>query len=265
MIKHDVEQGSDLWLSLRFEYITASQAAVLLDLSPYQTPLQLFEEKVMRITPPNETNKQVLFDIGHRVEETARKKINAEGIYKFIPIVATNNHYPGLLASLDGYDDELKIVLETKFVGQEKLEKIKAGVIPAHHNIQIQAQLMVTGATHCFYYAEAAGGEFHTLDIYPDKDLQKEIYRKLVLFKNHLEKGTPPAPGKRDVLETVDQRFMQLNTLHKAIKLSQESFDSLKEEIASTYDKFSKISGPGGLLIKTFREGKSSMIFKPKD
>lgn len=255
--KHVVEQGSKEWLDLRFNYVTASQCPTVLDMSPYtdQSPIRLFEEKIMRISPTYEKNKQTILEIGHRVEAAAREKINKEGVFNFEPVVITNPDYPELLASLDGFDEAKNVILETKYVGADHLEKIKNGEIAPHHRIQINAQLLVSEAEYCLYYAEASGGDSHTMEIRANADLQKEIYRKACLFNKHIRDGEPPAPGKNDVLETKDVRFEKLLDLQKAIKIAEQRFEDLKKEVIKDYDKYSKVSGPGGQLTKIFRKG----------
>jgi putative phage-type endonuclease len=251
----DIQQNTPEWLKTRHKFITASDAATLFDENEYQSPHQLFEIKLLGITPPT-IGKEELFQIGHRVERMARGYIEDKYGMEFPPAVIINDAYPSMLASLDGFNFKNKIIFESKYMGAAKFERVKKGDLPLNHSYQIQTQLALSEADRCIYYAEIAGGEHHIMDVFPNRALQKEISERADLFMAQIRAGEQPSPGKGDILEIADHRFLMLKDLQNQIENLKITFDDLKDQVMSEYGQYSKVKAPGGMLIKTMSKGR---------
>lgn len=178
----DIEQGSQPWLDMRLKYITASQIPVLFGHCPYQLLEELIVEKLTGVGK-DFSGKEFVFKRGHELEDTARNILRD---YNFKPAVLTSKLVPNLMASLDGFDQKLNVILEAKYVGKQKIGAIKRGVIPKNHYWQIQTQLLVSGANECLYWC-SNGDKIARIMVKPNDDHFKEIIEKVFWFKELLE------------------------------------------------------------------------------
>jgi putative phage-type endonuclease len=149
---HNIQQGSDLWLRLRSQYNTASEAPAALGFSKYQTRTSLIKQKSTGLADEIDGAKQALFDRGHAAEDAARaiaEEIIGEDLF---PITATLtvDEVP-LLASLDGATLDGKIIWEHKLFSSQLAADILVGILDPHYSTQIDQQLLVTGAEKCLF------------------------------------------------------------------------------------------------------------------
>lgn len=178
----EVQQNTPAWLELRRKYVTASQVPILMGVSPYQSIEDLLEEKISGKEIDN-SGKEALFKRGHDLENTARNILTD---YNFKPYVLTSTLVPNLMASLDGFDRKHNVILEAKYVGKVKLAAIKRGVIPKPHYAQMQAQLLVSGAEYCLYWA-SDGQNIARQVIKPNKEFFTEIKEVVQWFLDILK------------------------------------------------------------------------------
>jgi putative phage-type endonuclease len=249
----ELVQGSPEWLEARYDYLTASQAPVLFDLSPYQTPLELFEEKVQRCQR-SMAGKEVLFARGHSAENAAREYLKEQGL-ELSPAVVVSNQYPFLLASLDGLADD-GTIFEAKYVGAETLKAIREGEVPPHHLCQMQAAMLATGqAKKCLYFATDPSGDSHVLEVLPDVAYQDLIAQKAKAFMEGLAKGEPPEPGEKDFHDVNDPLFAEYASQRAKAEIEASKEEELKKKLTEKYSDFSRVRCSGVRMIKTTRKG----------
>ena len=171
----EVEQGTEAWKQERLKKITASGVPALLGLSPYQNVAQLLEEKLSGKEAEVSDFKKYLFQKGHDAEAAGRRWIEADLKMPFPPAVIISKQCPDLLASLDGFNQESNIIFEAKFMGMKALEEVKQGKIKPHHEAQVQAQLLASGAEKCIYFATTIDGESALVEIKPDVEFGSRI------------------------------------------------------------------------------------------
>lgn len=149
---HPVTQGSDDWRKLRGSRFTASEAPAALGMSRYVSRADLLHQKATGITKEPDDATQARFDRGHQAERSARplaEKIIGE---ELAPLTMTADvDGLALLASMDGITMENDIVWETKLWNQELSEAVKTGDLPEHYTIQMDQQLLVSGASRCLF------------------------------------------------------------------------------------------------------------------
>lgn len=249
----DLVQGTLKWLDARYDKLTASQAPILFDLSPYSTRLQLFEEKIMR-TEKSEKGKELLFQRGHDAEAKGRLWVKEKMNIDFKPTVVVSTEVPDLLASLDGFEEKEGIIFEAKYMGRENFEKVKKGKVPPHHEYQVQAQLLATGANKCVYFA-MDGSDAALIDIYPDKTVMDQLAPEITKFMADVRAGTPPKPSERDFIDLDDPRLAFLRDAKLKADEASDIFDALKKEIINTYKDLSRFRGHGIEVIKSVRKG----------
>ncbi len=145
-------QGSPAWHAARTKHFCASEAAAALGLSKYTTRDELLRQKATGITEEVGAAKQRIFDAGHDAEALARPI--AEGIAgtEFYPVVATREvEGMALLASFDGIDVLDDLIWENKLLNQSLLQQVQAGDLEPHYWLQLEHQLLVSGASRALF------------------------------------------------------------------------------------------------------------------
>jgi putative phage-type endonuclease len=182
------EQRSAAWFELRKDGITATEAAVIAGLSPYKTPYQLWAEKLGKFEPEPvgaaavrglllEATVAEFYEM-----ETKRKLKRSNGIVRIKEI-------PWAMASLD-----------RTVVGSDGLVEIKTSTsprwtlhpVPPEVVAQVQWQMFVTGAPWCDVAVLLGGLVFRIERVDASIEMQTDLYRKAVEFRNLLATQTPP-------------------------------------------------------------------------
>ncbi len=201
-----LEQGSADWLAHRQQYRNASETPAVMEASPWMTPYQLWELRTGRrqqeVTYPMER--------GLRLEAPARAAYEALTGHVVQPITLVEGDYS---ASLDGltFDGSLLVEIKSPVRGASSTlwEQVSQGEVPEHYRVQVQHQLMVSGAgqAELFVYDEDLGKGI-ALPIYPDPQTHEAIRAAWDLFMPHIEADTPPELTERDKLVRDDPAWL---------------------------------------------------------
>ncbi len=148
----NVTQGSDEWMQVRREHYTASEAPAALGLSKYTTRTELLHQKATGIEKEIDAYKQALFDQGHAAEASARplaEEIVGGDLY---PVTgATVVDGMKMLASFDGMTMAEDIIWEHKLFNADLAAAVRAGTLEPTYTVQMDHQLLVSGATKCLF------------------------------------------------------------------------------------------------------------------
>jgi putative phage-type endonuclease len=254
--KINVAQGTEEWKAIRRQYLTASQAPVLFGISPYQSRLDLYEEKLFGREMPIDDFRVGLFAKAYEAEAQAREWILSHMGIRFAPSVLVSVEHPELLASLDGHDESGDVILEAKYMGTSSLAEMKNHQFKPHHICQIQAQLLVSGAKKCMYFATDPNGEAAVAEIEPDPSYQGEIARLAEAFMRDLRAGEAPEPSDRDTLVVEDDpRFEELQAARAVLDQAEAHFEKLKKAIAKEYEKHRRIRCGEITFTRSLRKG----------
>ncbi|WP_299316544.1 lambda-exonuclease family protein [uncultured Halomonas sp.] len=150
MITHTVRQGTQEWHALRANHFTASEAPAMAGVSKYQSRADLLKQKYTGEIPEATPAQQRLFDKGHAAEAAARpiaEEIIGEELY---PVTGTSEH-GHLLASLDGCTLLEDVIFEHKLWNEELAAAVRAEDLPEHYLVQMDQQLLVSGAEKCLF------------------------------------------------------------------------------------------------------------------
>lgn len=148
----NVQQGSDAWLEARRGCFTASEAPAALGVSKYVTRTELLHQKATGIEKEVDSFKQALFDQGHAAEAKAR--LLAEEIVdgELYPVTgAAVVDGMKILASFDGMTMAEDIIWEHKLFNADLAEAVRAGSLDLTYTVQMDHQLLVSGATKCLF------------------------------------------------------------------------------------------------------------------
>jgi len=143
-------QNTEAWLELRKKKIGASDAPVIMNVSPWKTPYELWSEKV-GITNDNVVTRAM--QEGLDKEQEARQNFMDKTRLNVFPKVCFHEHFDWMMASLDGIDEEGKHIVEIKNPGAKDHEVACNGKIPEKYFPQLQHQLEVTGLDMAYYFS----------------------------------------------------------------------------------------------------------------
>ena len=257
-------QGTPEWLETRYNYLTASQVPVILNQSDHETPLGLFEEKIMRKELRDLSGKEILFARGHNAEERGREYLKGKGLV-YEPAVVVSDRYPDFLASLDGLTADGQRMFEHKFVGKDVVAKLRSVShlppqeaqkhIPADHFSQIQTGLMLSEAKVCDYFVSDPSGDSHWMEIFPETEYQAFIEAEGKKFMECVRSGTAPEPGERDFKIVDDERFKILTALKAELDNIQGRYDAVKDEIVKSYKDERRVKCGAVTIVKSMRRG----------
>lgn len=191
--------------------IGASDMPIIMGVSPYKTPYELWLEKTNKVPIDQTTNFAI--DKGNAWEEPARARFSQKSGIKFEPKNFTHPEHPLHSASLDGYNVQTKEGLEIKVTGKEVLTEAKAGRIHEKYKAQVHWQMYVAGLKrNNFYVVRVDKGEDGKEAILEEayvavtKDKFHEDYIKLLKAKadefwHYVTTNTAPPLSDRDEKE----------------------------------------------------------------
>jgi putative phage-type endonuclease len=185
---HDLIQGSPEWHAYRAAHFNASDAPAMMNCSPYKTRTELLNERKTGLTPEIDAHTQRIFNDGHRYEGIARplaEKIIGEELY---PV--TGSMGP-LSASFDGLTMDEAIAWEHKSLNDKLRAVNSAEELPLHYRVQMEQQLLVSGAEKCLFMAtkwdnDELVDEKH-FEYYSEAKLRDDIINGWMQFKSDLE------------------------------------------------------------------------------
>lgn len=151
-ITHDCAQGSEPWHALRAKHYTASEASAMLGVSKYQTRADLIKRKATGLAEEIDAATQRRFDDGHAAEAAARPIVESRLGDDLYPVTMTADvNGLSLLASMDGLTMLGDIGWETKLLNQDLRAAVEAGTLDEHYTVQMEQQLMVSGASRIYF------------------------------------------------------------------------------------------------------------------
>lgn len=231
----DLVQGSPEWLQWRRERITASNVPVIIGESDFQTPLQLWEGYVNQ--PVSSPPPTFAMQRGTALEGVIRDEYMLHAGREFVPTCFENDRYPLLGASLDGWsDDDGGIVLEIKVPSKEKHALALKGEVPLTYRGQLQAQLLITGASRAEYVSyDPDTKDWAKVVVLPDPVYFERILKASAEFMEHVKTKTPPPLSQNDYMEadSLDLKGYLMAYSEKKSMLDQisEELDELKNLI----------------------------------
>lgn len=147
---HDLIQGSPEWHAYRANHRNASDAPAMMGCSPYKKRSELLHQCHTGLAAEVSATTQGLFDNGHRFEALARplaESIVGEDLY---PVTCSLDK---LSASLDGLTMMETIAWEHKSLNDEIRAAQCAADLGLHYRVQMEQQLLISGAEKCLFQA----------------------------------------------------------------------------------------------------------------
>jgi predicted phage-related endonuclease len=152
-VTHSCVQGSPEWHALRAQFLTASEAPAMMGVHKQASRTELLRMKKTGIAREvTEWVQRFLFDKGHDAEAAARPIVEGvigDDLYP-VTMTAEVNGLP-LLASMDGLTMLGDTGWETKLLNQDLRADVEAGTLHEHYTVQMEQQLMVSGAVQIYF------------------------------------------------------------------------------------------------------------------
>ena len=247
-------QGSTEWHEHRRTHRNASESAIVLGLSPWTTPYQLWQQKLGLAEP--EVNQAMLR--GTQLEPAARAAYEALTGQVMQPLVLVEGQYS---ASLDGLTLAGDRILEIKcpFKGRASSlwKSLREGQLPEHYGIQVQHQLMVTRAAVCDVFV-FDGTEGVLLEVTPDPGTWPRIHAAWDDFMRCVATSQPPPLTDRDTKLRDDPEWMEAAAAYLELRAKSEELGTVLEEAKARLvglASHAKEQGGGLSVTRVFKRG----------
>lgn len=242
-------QGSEKWHDWRATGIGGSDAPVIMGVSPYRTPFDLWQSKTGRTK--DEPNGAMLRGIN--LEPIARKAYEDRTGRIMQPVCLESIERPWMRGSLDGAEIDLSLILEIKCPGQNDHATARAGKVPEHYRPQVQHLLAVSGAK-CLHYWSFDGADGVLVEVEPDADyIAGMIERELAFFENHIKADTPPPMNERDTVLRSDEQWIAAAARYRNLSRIAEQAEIAASEARDELIRLAADQSSAGAGIKASR------------
>lgn len=147
-MQNNLRQGSLKWHEMRKNHLGASDAPVVMGMSPWKKPIDLWREKVGLHVDRKETGPMLY---GKQEESNALLSFNKELKANFRPVVKFHPSIHYMMASLDGFDEIRNEIMEIKCPGKKDHELASKGEVPKKYIAQLQHQIVVCCLDWIYY------------------------------------------------------------------------------------------------------------------
>lgn len=253
------EQNTQEWLDFRKDKVGASDVPVIMGVSPYQTPYQLWKKKIgfQEESAPH----QGMIN-GHNFESLARELANIEFEKVFHPQVVQHPDHDWAIASLDGLSTDGSCAIEIKHPNGEDHEKAKEGSIPDKYYPQVQWQLFILNACGYkiknYYYVSVRGDDFVYVPVVYDETYMNKCFYLCEQFHECLINFTPPEMTENDYLHMDDPEFGQAALAYANAKRNLEEAKKQEEywkQQLIAYSDDGNCEGFGVRLTRVCKQG----------
>lgn len=215
---HNLIQGSPEWASYRAQHFNASDAPAMMGVSPYKTRAELLREMHTGVAADIDVATRKRFDNGHRAEALARPLAEQMIGAELYPVTGSEGRYS---ASFDGLTMDESTGFEHKALNEQLIaafadmqtiapehrERAACRSLPLMHRVQMEQQLLVSGAERILFMASAWTDNDELIEerdcwYYPDPKLRADIVAGWAQFELDLaayvlpDAQEPAAVGK---------------------------------------------------------------------
>lgn len=211
MITKQATASHEEWKALRHRYIGGSDAAAVVGMNPWVSPLALWAEKTGKL-PGFEGN--LATEVGTYMEEFVARKfteVTGKKVRK-CNLSWFNSDYPWAIANIDREIIGEDAGLEIKTTSELNLKKFKNGEYPANYYVQIVHYLAVTGKKRWYLAVLIGNKEFRWFTIERDEEEIKALMDAEREFAALVATNTPPAAdGSASTKDTLNALYPNSN------------------------------------------------------
>jgi len=247
-------QGSSEWHAHRANYRNASETPIVMGLSPWVTPYQLWLQKTGRA----KSEMNAAMARGTQLEPQARLAYEANTGLIMQPLVMVAGDYS---ASLDGltFDGSLIVEIKCPYKGKASnlWQAVEAGEVPEYYQWQIQHQMVVSGATMAHLYV-FDGTEGILLRVKKIADAQARIHAAWEAFWPFMATDTPPPPSDKDKVSRLDPPWQAAAQDYLALKVESDAVAEkleLAKAVLVGLAKHPSETGSGVTVTRFWKQG----------
>jgi putative phage-type endonuclease len=256
------------WLNERRKGIGGSDCPAICGVSPWRTPLQVWEDK-RGLTGPQEDNPAMFW--GRTLEPVIRQKYSDEtGREVLLPTEIL--HHPThefMLANIDGFTRDPSRLVEIKTTayptgwGDPGTDQI-----PITYLMQCQHYLIITGFPVADVPVLIGGRDFRIYEVQADAELQQMIIAKEAEFWELVKSGVPPDPVNyadvvrlyrkseaKEVMATaeVETWVEGLKKIRADMKTVEANEEEVKRRIMEAMKEADTLTDPSGKVLATWK------------
>ena len=251
------EADKAAWLEKRKHYITGTDAAKLLGLSPFGSIFDVWLDKTGQAP---EFAQSAAMRAGTAFESAILKMYAEDTDAKLEHVdgynLVTCEKYPRLGASLDGWNHTLGIPVDAKNIRwkDEKWGDAWTSDFPDYYKTQLQVQMMVTGAKFAHLAVMFSGQDFNIYTMDYDEELAQQILEASEAFWPYVENSEMPEVSGSDAASDYIKDKYGVGTPDKEKKADEDLKKYVEDyKDACTAEKAAKLKkDEAGNRIKVF-------------
>ena len=265
------------WLAERRTGIGGSDAAAVLGLSRFATPLDVYLDKRGEL-PESEPNAAM--EWGNRLEPIVRDAYaDATGRTVRVPTtILRSETHPFMLASIDGVTEDGRLLEIKTARSADGWGDAGTDQIPEAYLIQVQHYLTVTRLSLADVAVLIGGSDFRLYEIAADPELQSILQQTEAAFWGRVQRGEPPDPityadaqkrwkaAKAEIVQADAEIFQAVTDLHDAkarIADLEKDADRLQAAICAAMGE-RDVLVYGDATLATWKAAKASARFDAK-
>ncbi|HTJ53648.1 MAG TPA: YqaJ viral recombinase family protein [Cyclobacteriaceae bacterium] len=248
-----LDQRTEAWINLRKTMIGASDTPIVMGVSPWKTPYQLWLEKMdLKADVSNYAMEQ-----GIKLEPEYLEDFNQRKKLDMRPEVILSEEYDWMMASLDGISSCRNYIVEIKNACKEDHAVAKDGYVPKHYYPQVQKQMLVTKLKMAYYYSRN-GDDVVILEVPRDNDYIDKIIIEEQKFYNCMVNFIAPELEERDYIQVTNEAWLECARKYQIVSAEARKLACEEEKyknmlIAMSGNKNSR--GAGLKLSRYSRKG----------
>lgn len=230
-----MEQNTTEWLDQRKAHIGASDAPIIMGVSPYKrsdglpkTPYILWKEK-LGILPDDVGNSATQY--GKRMEGPAREAYESYVGTSVSPKVIYHPTIDYMMASLDGISDDGSYMVEIKNTNARNHFLASEGKIPIEFWPQLVHQMACANRDKMHYWSWSQSlNEGVLVEVKMDKEYLEELLSKEKEFWKYVQKRTPPPLCEKDYISQEEgieeaRKLVELRKKRKEIEAQEKKLE----------------------------------------
>lgn len=219
-MENQLVQGSDEWKKWRKNGLGGSDAPIVMQVSPWRSPHDLWLEKCgLKEAQPTTQAMQRGLDLEGAALEFAEREIGV----KFSPTVRKSRNVPFIYASLDGMsEDGLAIEVKCPMRGLHD-------EIPSHYYPQVQHQLFCIEAK-VMLYMSFDGVQGKIIEVKRDDAYIENLIEQEKQFWYHVQNFIEPELSERDYVKRNDPEYQEKLLIYLQNKHNAKMWDELAEK-----------------------------------
>jgi putative phage-type endonuclease len=256
-------QGTPQWHALRKTKIAASDAPAIMQVSPWKTPLDVWNEKCHL---PCKDKKSPFMQRGLDLEPQALQTFEQITGYLMMPKVVLHPTIDYLMASLDGMELSGKAIVEIKCPGQIDHNCALDGEVPAKYIPQLMHQMECSGLKKAYYFSYTLTS-YKVLEVHFDEKYVENLLKEEAEFWNCVLTKTEPK-SKKNYIQMNSQEWTdaanQYKEIGRQISLLEDQRKAYKDCLFAMANGM-QTQGAGVTLSKITRRGKVDVDALAKD